>query len=264
MAEAEPLAQRPIDVRPQEALNEARREVPIQNAPAVVPVQIPPPAVVPAAAPPVQNPGAQVVAPPLEAQANLNVQALEERLKKLEGKTETDSVELALQALHRTLDKSRFDPEDAVMDLESLVKVAKINNHAKAREYECVLDEVQKHSKSLNQKSLRDLLVALVGDPIKSKVLEKTHKLLKHTTPENRSTSFPSWRRYNNRFTYHQGGSRDNRGRGGFQASRSASPFANRRLRSSPCYFCGSTEHFIKDCAEFQDMKSARARNKSA
>ena len=41
-------------------------EVPIQNAPAVVPVQIPPPAVVPAAAPPVQNPGAQVVAPPLE------------------------------------------------------------------------------------------------------------------------------------------------------------------------------------------------------
>ena len=66
MAEAEPLAQRPIDVRPQEALNEARREVPIQNAPAVVPVQIPPPAVVPAAAPPVQNPGAQVVAPPLE------------------------------------------------------------------------------------------------------------------------------------------------------------------------------------------------------
>ena len=201
---------------------------------------------------------------PFKAQANLSVQALEERLKKLEGKTETDSVELALQALHRTLDKSRFDPEDAVMDLESLVKVAKINNHAKAREYECVLDEVQKHSKSLNQKSLRDLLVALVGDPIKSKVLEKTHKLLKHTTPENRSTSFPSWRRYNNRFTYHQGGSRDNRGRGGFQASRSASPFANRRLRSSPCYFCGSTEHFIKDCAEFQDMKSARARNKSA
>ena len=147
---------------------------------------------------------------PFKAQANLSVQALEERLKKLEGKTETDSVELALQALHRTLDKSRFDPEDAVMDLESLVKVAKINNHAKAREYECVLDEVQKHSKSLNQKSLRDLLVALVGDPIKSKVLEKTHKLLKHTTPENRSTSFPSWRRYNNRFTYHQGGSRDN------------------------------------------------------
>jgi hypothetical protein len=77
---------------------------------------------------------------PFKGQANLSVQALEERLKKLEGKSETDSVGLALQALHRTLDKTRFDPKDAVLDLESLVKVAKINNHAKAREYECVLD----------------------------------------------------------------------------------------------------------------------------
>jgi len=117
---------------------------------------------------------------PFKGRANLSVQALEERLMKLEGKSETDSVGLTLQALHRTLDKTRFDPEDAVLDIESLVKVAKINNHAKAREYECVLDEVQKHPKSLHQKSLRDLLVALVGDPIKSKVLEKTHKLLKH------------------------------------------------------------------------------------
>ena len=66
MAEAQPLAQRPIDVRPQEVLNEVRREVPMQNAPAVVPVQIPPPAVVTAATPPVGNPDAPLVAPPLE------------------------------------------------------------------------------------------------------------------------------------------------------------------------------------------------------
>ena len=52
----------------------------------------------------------------------MSVQALEERLKKLEGKSETDSVGLALQALHRTLDKTHFDQEDAVLDLESLVK----------------------------------------------------------------------------------------------------------------------------------------------
>ena len=193
----------------------------------------------------------------------MSVQALEERLKKLEGKSETDSVGLALQALHRTLDKTRFDPEDAVLDLESLAKVAKINNHAKAREYECVLDEVQKHSKSLNQKSLRDLLVALVGDPIKSKVLEKTNKLLKHVTPEGRPAASPSWRRYGNQFSY-QEGSRDNRRRNSFPAGRSVTPFASRRMRSAPCYFCGSTQHFIKDCTEFQEMKSARARNKTA
>ena len=70
--------------------------------------------------------GDQAFLLPLKGQANLNVQALEERLKKLEGKSETDSVGLALQALHRTLDKTHFDPEDAVLDLESLVKVAKI------------------------------------------------------------------------------------------------------------------------------------------
>jgi len=193
----------------------------------------------------------------------LSVQALEERLKKLEWKSETDSVGLALQALHRTLDKTRFDPEDAVLDLESLVKVAKINNHAKAREYECVLDEVQKQAKSLHQKSLRDLLVALVGDPMKSKVLEKTNKLLKHVSPEGRPAASPSWRRYSNQFSY-QGGSRDNRGRNSFPAGRSVTPFASRRRRSAPRYFCGSTQHFIKDCTEFQEMKSARARNKTA
>ena len=193
----------------------------------------------------------------------MNVQALEERLKKLEGKSETDSVGLALQALYRTLDKTRFDPEDAVLDLESLVKVAKINNHAKVREYECVLDEVQKHAKSLHQKSLRDLLVALVGDPIKSKVLEKTNKLLKHVTPEGRPAASPSWRRYSNQFSY-QGGSRDNRRRNSFPAGRSVTAFASRRMRSAPCYFCGLTQHFIKDCTEFQEMKSARARNKTA
>ena len=142
----------------------------------------------------------------------MSVQALEERLKKLEGKSETDSVGLALQALHRTLDKTRFDPEDAVLDLGSFVKVAKISNHAKAREYECVLDEVQKHARSLHQKSLRDLLVALVGDPIKSKVPEKTNKLLKHVTPGGKPAASPSWRPYSNQFSY-QGGSRDNRHR---------------------------------------------------
>ena len=82
---------------------------------------------------------------PFKGQANLSVQALEE--------SETDSTRLALQALHRTLDKMCFNPEDAELDLESLVKVAKINNHAKAQEYQCVLDEVQKHAKSLHQKN---------------------------------------------------------------------------------------------------------------
>ena len=106
-----------------------------------------------------------------------------------------NSVSLALKALHRTIDKTRFDPEDAILDLEALVKAAKMNNHEKAREYECVLDEVLKH-KNLPQKSLRDLLVALVGDPVKSKVLEKTNKLLKQMHPNQRPSTSQGWRRF--------------------------------------------------------------------
>lgn len=52
-----------------------------------------------------------------------------------------------------------------------------MNNHAKAREYECVLDEVMKHAESLPQKCLRDLLAAVFCDAVKNKVLEKTNKL---------------------------------------------------------------------------------------
>ena len=68
MAEPLPPAQHPLNVRPQDTLNEVRKEVPLQNAPAVVPVENPPPADAPAAhnAPPVENPGAADVAPPLE------------------------------------------------------------------------------------------------------------------------------------------------------------------------------------------------------
>ena len=81
------------------------------------------------------------------------------------------------------MDKVRFDPEDAILDLEALVKVAKINSHARSREFECVLDEVQKRSKTLSTRALKDLLTTLVGDPVKSKVLEKTTPLLRKHNP---------------------------------------------------------------------------------
>ena len=44
-----------------------------------------------------------------------------------------DEVSEALQNRHRTMDKARFDPEDAILDLDALVKVAKLNNHTRAR-----------------------------------------------------------------------------------------------------------------------------------
>ena len=114
----------------------------------------------------------------------------------MEG-NQSNAVSLALQTLHRIIENTRFDPEDAIFDQEALVKVTKINNHEKAREYECVLDEVMKHAKNLPQKSLRDLLVTLVSDPVKSKVLEKTNKLLKQLQPDQKPSSSQGWRLFN-------------------------------------------------------------------
>ena len=54
-----------------------------------------------------------------------------------------------------------------------------------------------KHAKNLPQKSLQDLLVALVGDPVKSKVLEKTNKLLKQMQPDHKSSTSQGWTRFN-------------------------------------------------------------------
>ena len=164
-----------------------------------------------------------------------------------------NSVSLALKALHRTIDKTRFDPEDAILDLEALVKAAKMNNHEKAREYECVLDEVSKH-KNLPQKSLRDLLVALVGDPVKSKVLEKTNKLLKQMHPDQRPSTSQCWRRFS---TDQFGNPSSSRRSGGFSDSRRSAPYPIRRARSASCFFCGSNEHLLRNCTAFREAKSS-------
>ncbi|KAK3727611.1 hypothetical protein QZH41_005995 [Actinostola sp. cb2023] len=136
--------------------------------------------------PEVQNPPQGQNAPAADQNANAAGQPLEciptmeERLKKLEDQGKANSVAMALQSLHRTLDKARFDADEALADLETLVRQAKVNNDPKAREFECVLDEVQRHSKTLSRTALKDLFVALVGDPVKSKILEKANKVLKN------------------------------------------------------------------------------------
>lgn len=91
----------------------------------------------------------------------------------MEGNNQSNPEALALQTLQMTIEKTRFDPEDAILDLEAIVKVAIVNNHDKAREYECVLDEVNKDVKSVQLTSLRHLLVALVGDPVKNNSLRR-------------------------------------------------------------------------------------------
>ncbi|KAK3735069.1 hypothetical protein QZH41_010773 [Actinostola sp. cb2023] len=81
--------------------------------------------------PEVQNPPQGQNAPAADQNANAAGQPLEciptmeERLKKLEDQGKANSVAMALQSLHRTLDKARFDADEALADLETLVRQAK-------------------------------------------------------------------------------------------------------------------------------------------
>ncbi|KAK3698827.1 hypothetical protein QZH41_016039, partial [Actinostola sp. cb2023] len=214
--------------------------------------------------PEVQNPPQGQNAPAADQNANAAGQPLEciptmeERLKKLEDQGKANSVAMALQSLHRTLDKARFDADEALADLETLVRQAKVNNDPKAREFECVLDEVQRHSKTLSRTALKDLFVALVGDPVKSKILEKANKVLKnigtlsdnprppaynhggpqplmdlnnhgHPWPDRATASrrLPSWR--------------ENR----------RSPYARRpNMAQLTCFLCNSESHFARNCPQ--------------
>ncbi|KAK3740883.1 hypothetical protein QZH41_003478 [Actinostola sp. cb2023] len=214
--------------------------------------------------PEVQNPPQGQNAPAADQNANAAGQPLEciptmeERLKKLEDQGKANSVAMALQSLHRTLDKARFDADEALADLETLVRQAKVNNDPKAREFECVLDEVQRHSKTLSRTALKDLFVALVGDPVKSKILEKANKVLKnigtlsdnprppaynhggpqplmdlnnhgHPWPDRATASrrLPSWR--------------ENR----------RSPYARRpNMAQLACFLCNSESHFARNCPQ--------------
>ena len=177
----------------------------------------------------------------------------------MEGNNQSNPEALALQTLQMTIEKIRFDPEDAILDLEAIVKVAIVNNHDKAREYECVLDEVNKDAKSLQLTSLRHLLVALVGDPVKNKVLENTNKLLKQMQPDQKSSTPQGWRRFNaNQF----GNPGNSRRVGGFLDPRRSAPYPNRRARPAVCYFRGSSAHLLRNCNAFQSAKSAHSQNK--
>ena len=180
---------------------------------------------------------------------------VEQRLTRLEGQSK-DPVSSALQDLHKTLDRTKFDHEDAILDLEALVKCAKLNNNPKAREYECALEEVQKRSKTLSPNNLKDLMTALVGDPVKSKVLEKTTKFLKHSNrksersdqrrtnqyPGNDNNYSPAYNTYRRRERYF---------------GRNRQPY-NHPARQLTCFFCDLPGHSVKNCRELNRMKGSR------
>ena len=113
--------------------------------------------------------------------------------------------------------------------------------------------------RSLQQKSLRDLLVALVGDPVKSKIVEKTNKFLKQMQPDQKPSTPQGWKRFNaNQF----GNPGNPRRAGGILDPRRSAPYPNRHTRPAVCYFCGSSVHLLRNCNAFQSVKSDHSHNK--
>ncbi|KXJ09498.1 hypothetical protein AC249_AIPGENE28505 [Exaiptasia diaphana] len=170
-------------------------------------------------------------------------QTLEQRIKQLEDLGKANSVALALQILRRTLDRSKFDVEDAIADLEALVRQAKTTEDPKAREYECILDEVHKHAKTLPRHALKDLFVALVGDPVKSKVLAKSTKVLKglksyseKPVPLMGSLQYQPYSSFQ----------RSSQPRRDFSPYRR--PGQRQNMRRLTCFYCDSNQHLIRDC----------------
>lgn len=141
-----------------------------------------------------------------------------------------DSVNSSLAALYRTLEKPRFDVSDAIIDLESLVKVAKTTDDPRAHEFQCVLDEVEKRSKQLSAETMRDLMINLIGDPVRSKVLGKVTKMLKQLAPAQQNPPHrPFYRR-----------------RGLFRGRGFPRPYNSRPQRG--CFHCNAPDHFVRDC----------------
>lgn len=107
--------------------------------------------------------------------------------------------------------------------------------------------------KFLDYSAMKDLLITLIGDPVKSKVLEKTSKFLKYIDAgkEHESKSMPPSRGFSSR-----------RGRAAGFRGRRGRPYpprgAGRGVNYGSCFFCGSPEHFISYCQEFNALKDNR------
>lgn len=132
-----------------------------------------------------------------------------------------------------------------------------------------LLDEIQKHSKSLSHIGLKDLFVALIGDPAKSNVLERSNQVLKSTnvSAERPHPSTSYYERPSSPMSFCERPSPLMRYEYSDAPLVSLRPFSRRTVgrnpvpyrRSSPygqrpnfnrllCFFCESDQHLIRNC----------------
>ena len=72
-----------------------------------------------------------------------------------------------------------FDRYEAIELLQSLVRLSRNENHAKANEYTAAADEIRSRADGLNDSSLQRLYLGLLGDPVRAKVAREAGTILK-------------------------------------------------------------------------------------
>ena len=92
-----------------------------------------------------------------------------------------DSSESALAALRRYINRpaAMFDKYEAVEISQSLLRLARNENHQKADEYAGALDEIKTRSDFVDDRQLQRLFLGLLGDPVRAKVAKDANAILK-------------------------------------------------------------------------------------
>lgn len=112
------------------------------------------------------------------------IQILERKLKASEDEKARRSTEDALITLRRHLNHplNMFDRYEAVVLLQSLVRLARNEAHEKADMYAAALDEARARVDQLDKESLQRLLVGLLGDPVRAKIAKEATAILKSSS----------------------------------------------------------------------------------
>ena len=118
-----------------------------------------------------------------------------------------------------------FDRYEAIELLQSLVRLTRNEAHDKANVYAAALDEVTARVDQLDNESLQRLLMGLLGDPVRAKIVKEANSILKSST---RAAAAPS------------------------RGLRYASPRPYRNVR---CFNCNRFGHMAREC-QFNERPS--------
>lgn len=72
-----------------------------------------------------------------------------------------------------------FDKYEALELLQSLVRLARNENHRKGDDYAAALDEIRARTDSLENPQIQRLFLGLLGDPVRANIAKEASTILK-------------------------------------------------------------------------------------